>query len=261
VKLGFEEEQGIYASGSQNARAWTERWVKDWAFCPNCGASSISPYPANRPVADFFCSNCNEDYELKSQKNKFGAKVVDGAFKTMRSRLESATNPNLLLLNYDIKQLSVRNLFVVPKFFFAPKIIEERKPLVATARRAGWVGCNILLDQIPSAGKIFIVRDGIVRPKEDVLHQWQRILFLRDEGIEARGWLLDVMKCVERIGRQDFSIDDVYAFENHLSQLYPNNKHVKQKIRQQLQVLRDQGYLEFISRGNYRLRASEQFAR
>jgi type II restriction enzyme len=38
-----------------------------------------------------------------------------------------------------------------------------------------------------------------------------------------------------------------------LSRLYPNNKHVKPKIRQQLQVLRDHGYLEFESKGRYRL--------
>jgi hypothetical protein len=45
----------------------------------------------------------------------------------------------------------------------------------------------------------------------------------------------------------------VYAFEGALSNLYPNNRHVQQKIRQQLQVLRDRGYLEFLSRGRYRL--------
>jgi type II restriction enzyme len=39
-----------------------------------------------------------------------------------------------------------------------------------------------------------------------------------------------------------------------LSQIYPNNRHVRQKIRQQLQVLRDHRYLDFVSRGNYRLR-------
>jgi len=62
------------------------------------------------------------------------------------------------------------------------------------------------------------------------------------------------MRCVEAIGKQEFQLDDVYAFENVLSRLYPNNRHVRQKIRQQLQVLRDKGYIDFISRGYYRLR-------
>jgi len=68
-----------------------------------------------------------------------------------------------------------------------------------------------------------------------------------------RGWLIEVMKCVEALGRQEFELADVYAFEARLSALYPNNRHVKQKIRQQLQVLRDRGYLEFLSRGRYRV--------
>jgi type II restriction enzyme len=62
------------------------------------------------------------------------------------------------------------------------------------------------------------------------------------------------MKCVEAIGRHEFELGEVYAFETHLGALYPENRHVRQKIRQQLQVLRDHGYLEFVSRGHYRLR-------
>ena len=193
---------------------------------------------------------------VKKSKTTFGAKVLDGAFRTMCNRLVSTNNPNLFLLNYDFQRLAVASLFVVPKQFFVREIIEERKPLAPTARRAGWVGCNILLNQIPASGKIFIVRDGKPQSKNTVLAQWKKTLFLRDEGLDARGWLIEVMKCVELIGKSEFELNDVYAFENRLSQLYPNNRHVKQKIRQQLQVLRDNGYLDFVSRGYYRLRSS-----
>ncbi|HEX4095165.1 MAG TPA: DpnI domain-containing protein, partial [Caulobacteraceae bacterium] len=116
------------------------------------------------------------------------------------------------------------------------------------------VGCNILLNQIPEAGKLFIVRGGAPLPKGDVLEQWRRTLFLRDQAVEARGWLIEVMKCVERLGRSEFTLDDVYGFEDALSRLYPENRHVRPKIRQQLQVLRDQGYLEFLTRGRYRIK-------
>jgi type II restriction enzyme len=115
MKLGFEESQTAYGSPSQSARAWTEGWVGKWVFCPNCGNSKINQYPANRPAADFFCASCSEDHELKSQKNKFGIRVLDGAFRTMCARLEATNNPNLLLLNYDLKSFGVTNLFVVPK--------------------------------------------------------------------------------------------------------------------------------------------------
>jgi len=254
MKLGFEETQAPYSSGSQNARAWTERWVHDQLYCPNCGNQKINQFPANKPVADFVCPVCQEEFELKSQKNSFGAKVVDGAFRTMCERLAAANNPNLLLLNYDLARHSVRNAFIVPKHFFVQQIIESRKPLSPKARRAGWIGCNILLNRVPEAGKIFIVRDGQPLPKQSVLAQWKRTLFLRRQNTETRGWLLEVMRCVDSIGRSDFTLDDVYGFESHLSRLYPDNQNVKPKIRQKLQELRDAGYLDFLGHGHYRLR-------
>ena len=117
MKLGFEETQTQYNSGSQSARAWTERWVKDWAYCPNCGSPSITQFPNNSPVADFYCISCRDEYELKSQKNRFGEKVLDGSFRTKCERLAANNNPNLFLLNYDRKSLSVVNFLVVPKHF------------------------------------------------------------------------------------------------------------------------------------------------
>jgi type II restriction enzyme len=255
MKLGFEEAQTYYTSGSQSARAWTEAWVKLWAYCPHCGSAKMSQFPNNSPVADFLCSSCSEEFELKSQKGKFGVTVADGAYKTKCDRLVASNNPNLLLMNYDRKSLSVVNLFIVPKHFFVRDIIEERKPLAATARRAGWIGSNILLGKVPEIGKIYAVQNGIIRPKDAVLEEWRKTLFLRSASLEARGWLLDVMKCVESLGKRDFTLDEVYAFDRHLGDLYPGNQNVRPKIRQQLQYLRDRGFIEFVSRGSYRLQS------
>jgi hypothetical protein len=254
MKRGFEESQTTYDSGSQQARVWTERWVADWMFCPNCGAARLNQFPANSPLADFFCSECSDQYEVKSQRKAFGGRVADGAYATKIDRLSSATNPNLLLLQYDREQREVRNVCVVPKHFFVPEIIERRKPLASTARRAGWVGSNILLGQVPEAGRIYVLRNGEPEAKDTILAKWQQTLFLRAQSVDARGWLIDVMKVVEAIGRPAFSLDDVYAFEGRLQLIYPNNNNVRPKMRQQLQVLRDAGYLDFVGRGHYRLR-------
>ena len=255
MKIGFEESQTAYTSGTQKARSWTEAWVSAQAYCPHCGNAKMSQFPNNSPLADFLCGSCSEEFELKSQKSRFGAKVADGAYKTKCERLASSNNPNLLLMNYDVKSLSVVNLLIVPKHFFVREIIEERKPLAATARRAGWIGSNIILSRVPDSGKIHIVKGGVVRPKDIVLEEWQKTLFLRNESPETRGWLLDVMKCVESLGKRDFTLEQVYAFERHLGDLYPDNQNVKPKIRQQLQYLRDRGFIEFVSRGSYRLRS------
>jgi type II restriction enzyme len=60
------------------------------------------------------------------------------------------------------------------------------------------------------------------------------------------------MLCVDSIPKDVFTLEDVYKFENKLKLKYPNNNFIKDKIRQQLQVLRDKGIIEFISRGNYK---------
>jgi type II restriction enzyme len=255
MDLQFEAARAdAYISGLQRARVLTEHWVAGQVYCPNCGNFEIVRYGNNNPVGDFFCSVCKEEYELKSQQARFGAKVVDGAYRAMVQRLGGSTNPNLFLLNYDVKSLSVTNLLIIPKHFFTAEIIEERKPLPPTARRAGWVGCRILLQGIPQAGRIAMIRNGVIEPKADVLVKWQRTLFLRAQrDLEAKGWLVRVMRCIELLGKSRFSLDEVYGFEHELSTAYPDNRHVRAKIRQKLQVLRDNGYLDFVGRGIYRL--------
>ena len=49
----------------------------------------------------------------------------------------------------------------------------------------------------------------------------------------------------------DFDIALVEAIATEKSK-YTNNNFIKDKIRQQLQVLRDQGIIEFNGRGNYK---------
>jgi len=243
-----------YTSQPQKIRVLTESWVDKQIFCPNCGQLKIDKFGNNKPVADFVCSNCEEEYELKSKKDTIGNKLVDGAYDTMVKRLTSSNNPNFFLLNYDLASLEVINFLVIPKHFFVPGIIEKRNPLSKTARRADWVGCNILLRSIPQTGKIFFVKNREVEPKDKIISEWQKTLFLRQEKeANAKGWILDIMNCVERFRGREFMLGDVYAFENELTGKHPDNKHIKDKIRQQLQILRDNGYLEFIERGRYRL--------
>ena len=242
-----------YKSNSQKIRVLTENWVNSEIFCPNCG-HNVSDYENNRPVADFYCPNCMEEYELKSKRNNIGKKIVDGAYKTMIERLESQNNPNFFFLNYDLENYEVTNFAVIPKHFFVPKIIEERKPLSENAQRAGWIGCNILLNDIPKSGKIFYIKNKQIEPKEDILKNWQKTLFLREtKKMELKGWILDVMNCIDKLDKSEFTLQDIYDFEKNLSKKHPENNHIKDKIRQQLQFLRDKGYLKFFGNGKYKL--------
>lgn len=243
-----------YKSPPQIARVLTETWVKKEVYCPNCGNACLEQYSNNKPVADFFCGSCREDFELKGKQDKLGLKIVDGAYQSMLSRLASVNNPNFFLLNYELATYQVLNLFVIPKHFFVPNIIEKRRPLSNEARRAGWIGCNILLSKIPEVGRIFLVKDRQVESKEKVQAVWKKTLFLREEKkLESKGWLLEIMRCIEQIKKKEFTLADVYKFESYLSQQYPDNRHIKDKIRQQLQILRDRNYIQFTGRGEYRL--------
>lgn len=204
------------------------------------------------PVADFFCSACGEQYELKSQKKAFGRKVADGAYETKIDRLVSDTGPNLILLRYDLPSRSVVSVDAVPKHFFVPSVIEKRKPLADTARRAGWIGSNILLERIPRIGVIPIIRAGIPTARNEVLSRWKSTRFIASQRPEARGWLVEVMKCVDYFGNDEFKLAQIYDFEPELRALYPDNKNIRPKIRQQLQSLRDGGYVDFLGGGVYR---------
>jgi len=241
-----------YNNKSQIARVLTENWVSRNAYCPNCG-NELTEFENNRPVADFFCENCKEEFELKSKKaNKIGKKIVDGAYSTMIERITSDTSPNFFFLTYNNDNLKVNNFLIIPNFYFIPDIIERRKPLSSTARRAGWVGCNIDITQVPKNGLIFLVENSEIVPKEKVQSKWKGTEFLRTKKGESRGWILDIMNCVDAIQEETFTLKEIYAFEESLKLKHPNNNFIKDKIRQQLQLLRDKGIIEFKGKGNYK---------
>jgi type II restriction enzyme len=252
MNLKFDTLNRTFSSGSQIARVLTEDWVKRNVYCPSCGNDDLNQFENNKPVADFLCDNCKAEYELKSKKDSFTLKIVDGAYATMIQRINSNNNPSFFFLNYSPSKAEVLNFLVIPKHYFIGDIIERRKPLSNTARRAGWTGCNILLKSIPETGKIFIVRNGLVEDKKHVLQKWSSTSFLANQKLEARGWLIEVLKVVERIPANEFKLADVYLFEKELHQKFPGNNFVKDKIRQQLQVLRDKGLIEFKGSGNYK---------
>ena len=241
-----------YTSASQIARVLTEDWFERNMYCPVCGNYILKRADANAPVKDYVCEHCKSQYELKSKRdstNDFTKKVSDGAYHTMIKRINSLDNPSFFFMHY--KDNKVRSLIVVPNCFFVPEIVEERRPLVGGARRAGWVGCNILLGRVPEFAKIPIISDGVVLNPQNVREEYNRVFSLQTGGVESRGWLIDIMKCVQRLD-STFTLRQMYDFVDELSLKYPSNRNIKAKIRQQLQFLRDKGFVDFTARGCYK---------
>ena len=126
--------------------------------------------------------------------------------------------------------MQVVDLMVIPKYFFVPEIIEKRKPLGPNARRAGWIGCNILLEQIPVQGRIPIVTNHVETPPQAVIAQVQRSNSLKKGDIASRSWLMDVLSCVNTLPGEYFTLANIYAFEQTLAKKHQNNHTIKRKF-------------------------------
>jgi type II restriction enzyme len=171
----------------------------------------------------------------------------------MHRAIVSDETPNLFLLHYQLPKLTVENVLLIPHFAFTLSFLEKRKPLSVAARRAGWVGCNFLLDRIPADARIPIIQDGQPVNSAKVRKAYEKLRPLEKLNVQKRGWTLDVLRIVKGLNKKEFTLKEVYDQEDALAKLHPNNAHVRDKIRQQLQVLRDLGLLRFRGSGEYRL--------
>lgn len=240
-----------YDSPAQATRVITEGWARHNLYCLDCDEDQLRIAQAGTKVFDFTCRNCHRTYQLKSQKHPFRRRVLDAAWKPMVSAIKTGTVPSFLFLHYDPIRWNVADLFGVPSQFMTLSAIEKRKPLPPTARRAGWVGCNILLQNLPPDARVQIIHQNLEVPRSKAREAWRRFGFLKGMDESSRGWAADVLACVRRLNEKTFTLGDMYRFEEELSGLHPNNRHIRAKIRQQIHVLRDQDVIRFLGGGNY----------
>jgi hypothetical protein len=129
----------------------------------------------------------------------------------------------------------------------------------------------------------------IIIPTSEVREKFRKVKPLKELSVKERGWTLDVLNIVRRLVEErgcphpqhfrrlqrhgkvstsqnlpraaagdsrapsEFTNEDVYAFTRELEQLHPDNRHIRDKIRQQLQVLRDAKLLIHVSPAVWRL--------
>lgn len=242
-----------YKSSSQITRVLSEDWCSRELYCAACDSARLSHSKVNTPAVDFVCPECGQYFQLKGFKGWNQRKIVDAGYESMLRAIRSDRVPNLLVLQYSPEWL-VKNLLLIPSVFFSETVIEKRPPLGPKARRAGWVGCNILLDRIPPDGKIAVVSNSTCVAEQQVREEFSRVRKLADVPPAVRGWTLDVLATIRRLSKPRFSLRELYEYEPYLRQIHPRNRNVRPKIRQQLQALRDLGLIEFTSPGNYVVR-------
>ncbi|MBA4137721.1 MAG: hypothetical protein C0518_10430 [Opitutus sp.] len=250
LRLPFHLAAG-YKSASQRARIASEAWGAENLFCCNCTSNTLRRETANTHVVDFLCPACSDNYQLKSTQRRFGGTITGANYARMMSAVLANRTPHFHLLHYELPSEFIKNLVVIPRFAISPSAIQKRNALGATARRANWIGYVFNLRVVPDLAKIALVREGEIIDRRTARAQFAKIGRIEALRPEQRGWSLDVLRCVELLPSAEFTTDQVYQFVPELSALHPANRHVPEKIRQQLQVLRDRGLLRQLGRGRW----------
>jgi type II restriction enzyme len=241
-----------YTSEAQKTRVLSESWFLSNGYCLACDSDRLTATRANTKATDFICPSCRQSYELKATRHRLGRALVDGAYEPLMNRILDGTAPTLMVLERN-DQWMIGNLTAIHHLFLTPNVIVQRKPLSSTARRAGWVGCNIRLDQIAQDARISVVGDGLLCEPRLVRSAFRRFDGLKEIAPSARGWTTLTLHVIRSLHVHEFTLDVLYAIEASFKAAYPENNNVRAKIRQQLQILRDLGFLQFVGRGKYLL--------
>lgn len=129
--------------------------------------------------------------------------------------------------------------------------IEINKPEMVDRIRADF--CRLYQKGIRiSKNRIHAARGNLERIDDD-----QRVRAATSQEIQIvidslRGWMREIFIVIRHFD-DEFTLEDVYAYEDQFSKIYPRNKHISEKIRQTLQYLRDSQLIDFIDyRGGYR---------
>ena len=103
------------------------------------------------------------------------------------------------------------------------------------------IGCNSVINP----GSV-IAKDAVVYPLSSVKG------FVPCYHERMSTWYDNIEDIVKnKITKECFTLEDVYSYKDELKGKYPDNNFIKDKIRQQLQKLRDAGVIAFLERGKY----------
>lgn len=116
--------------------------------------------PERHPYCNVEGLECAALFQLKSKATSIGESISDAGYRAMIESIMSGRVPNLFVLHYEKTTWTAKNVLLVPHYVFSVSVIQRRKPLSDTARRAGWIGCNILLRSVPPTARIDVVVNG-----------------------------------------------------------------------------------------------------
>lgn len=238
---------------TQRARVISEAWFGAEGYCLNCSSGRVAATVAGTEFRDFECPACGQPYELKSSARAHTSVVQDGGFDSMMRRIRAEEAPALMLMHYSAGWQVQRLVAVHPVFLTSIVVRKRAKPHIRPKSGAEYWMCDLDLTRIPADGKIAVVTGADAVDPAAVRAAFAASKRFAEVPVAKRGWTGLVLDAVRKIGKTEFTLAEVYAHEAAQHAAYPGNSHVRDKMRQQLQVLRDLGYLEFAGRGQYRV--------
>jgi hypothetical protein len=139
-----------YVSGAQAARVALETWASFNLYCLNCKSDTLDRLPENTPVSDFACPSCDCNYQLKAKNGRFGARIAGAAYRPTIEAIRSRAFPEHVFVEFDTRFGTVVFVDAIPGRLITEDRIVPRTPLSATAKRAGWQGCTIVISDLAS---------------------------------------------------------------------------------------------------------------
>lgn len=230
----------------------SEAWLAANGYCLACDSDYLARSIANTRCTDFSCIDCGQLYELKTFHRRPITSLIDGAYAALMTRIMSGSAPALFLLQRNAAW-RIEALTLIHPLFLTPPVIERRPPLSPSAVRAGWIGCKIRLDRIGPDGEVILFNEGRETARSEARKQFRRYLPLSNLPASDRGWTVLTLSVIRALTSKTFSLTELYRREEIFMASYPKNHHVRAKIRQQLQVLRDLGVIRFDGKGAYTL--------
>jgi hypothetical protein len=168
ISLHFDPSlAAAYTSRSQMARVMMETWAELNLYCLNCPCDRLGKLPANTPVADFNCPKCSSEYQLKAKNGRFEGRVEGAEYKHMLDAIRSGTLPEYFLAEYDTRWSILVWVRAIPGRKIDEDRVVARKPLSPTAKRAGWIGCNINIADLPHVDVIAPMADERARVRSE----------------------------------------------------------------------------------------------
>jgi hypothetical protein len=160
-----------FVSAAQATRVALETWASFNLYCLNCERDELDRLPDNTPVADFECTVCQSRYQLKGKNGRLGKKIPGAAYQPTINAIRAGTMPEYVLVEFDTRFATVVFVDAFPGRLITEERVEPRKPLSPTARRAGWQGCNIVVEGLYS-GRI-VAPAGLDRA--NAREQWRSL--------------------------------------------------------------------------------------